>query len=67
MSSHILGAIRIENRRQKKSADSVDFCSVFVWVNRHARPIVLGTPYGEHLRLNEFEEFYKAGKEDETR
>jgi hypothetical protein len=60
MSSHILGAIRIEIRRQKKSADSVDFCSVFVWVNRHARPI-------EHLRLNEFEEFYKAGKEDETR
>jgi len=60
VSSHILRTIRIETQRRKKSADSAYFCSVFVWVNRHALPI-------EHLRLNEFEEFLKAGKKDETK
>jgi hypothetical protein len=60
VSSHILAAIRIEIPRRKKSPETVYFCSVFVWVNQLALPI-------EHLRLNEFEEFLKAGIKDETR
>jgi hypothetical protein len=37
----------------KKSPGYVDFCSVFVWVNRHALPI-------EHLRMNEFKDLLTA-------